>query len=89
MSYTKYKGVDIVVYIRIRELRKNLHLTQTEIAEKLNLSQRTYSRYETGDRAIPIKVLSKLADFHGTSIDYLVGHTDERQPHSQKKQDNC
>lgn len=68
-----------MIYQRIRDLREDMDLTQTEIANILNISQRTYSRYENDERAIPIEILSKLADFHNTSIDYLIGRTDEKR----------
>ncbi len=64
-----------MVYKRLRNLREDHDLTQEYIAKQLNVSQRTYSRYENGERAIPIEVFIKLAEFYGTSIDYLVGRT--------------
>jgi len=63
-------------------LREDKDLTQTDIAEYLHISQRTYSRYENDERAIPIEILSKLADFHGTSVDYLIDRTNEKKPYS-------
>ena len=63
-------------YDRIRDLREDRDLTQTDIANYLNISQRAYSRYETGERSIPVDALSKLADFYHTSVDYLIGRTD-------------
>ena len=54
-------------------------MTQTEIASVLNISQRTYSRYENDEHAIPIEILSALADFHHTSVDYLIGRTDVKK----------
>lgn len=74
-------------YERIRNLREDKDLTQTDIARILNVSQRTYSRYENDERAIPIEVLSLLADFHNTSVDYLINRTDMIQayPKSAKK----
>lgn len=71
-----------VIYKRIRNLREDKDLTQTDIAEYLHISQRTYSRYENDERAIPIEILSKLADFHGTSVDYLIDRTNEKKPYS-------
>lgn len=71
-------------YTRIRELREDCDLTQAKIAESLNLTQRTYSRYETGERNIPIEVLSDLADFHNTSVDYLIGRTNCKKPYPRK-----
>ena len=68
-----------MIYKRIRDLREDLDMTQTEIANILNISQRTYSRYENDERAIPIEILSKLADFHETSTDFLIGRTNEKK----------
>lgn len=67
-------------YERIRNLREDRDLTQTEIAEILNCSQRIYSNYERGDVDIPTEILIALAHYHNTSIDYLLGLTDERTP---------
>lgn len=60
-------------YERIRNLREDRDLTQTEIAEILNCSQRIYSNYERGDVDIPTEILIALAHYHNTSIDYLLG----------------
>ena len=68
-------------YERIRNLREDSDLTQTDLAKYLNISQRTYSRYETGEHSIPIETLSKLADFHKTSVDYLIERTNIRAPY--------
>ena len=59
-------------------------MNQTEIAKLLNVSQATYSRYESGTLDIPSQMLIKLAIFHDTSIDYLVGLTDEIRPYKRK-----
>ena len=72
------------MYHRIRDLREDKDLTQTQIAEYLNCSQRIYSNYERGDVDIPTHVLIKLAKLHDTSVDYLLGITDERKPYSRK-----
>jgi transcriptional regulator with XRE-family HTH domain len=56
-------------------------MTQTEIAKILSISQRTYSRYENDERSIPIEILSELADYHHTSVDYLIGRTDVKKPY--------
>jgi len=63
------------LYGRIRDLREDADLTQTEIAKKLNCSQRIYSNYERGDVDIPTHILIELAKIHNTSIDYLLGQT--------------
>ncbi len=65
------------MYKRIRDLREDLDLTQTEIANMLGMSQTGYSKYETGENDIPTTILIKLANFYNTSIDYLLGQTDD------------
>ncbi len=70
-----------MVYSRIRDLREDKDLTQTEMAKHLNIAQRTYSHYENGERAIPLEILCKIADFHETSVDYLLNRTNEKKPY--------
>lgn len=72
-------------YKRIRDLREDKDLTQTEIAQILNITQQTYSRYENDERKIPIEILSSLAAFHHTRVDYLIGRTDQRKPYPHPK----
>lgn len=60
---------------RIRNLREDNDFTQSMIANKLNISQRAYSHYETGTRDIPLTVLIQLADIYDCSIDYLLERT--------------
>ena len=62
-------------YPRIRDLREDKDMTQTQMAAILNCSQRIYSNYERGDVDIPTEILIKLSDFHQVSIDYLLGVT--------------
>lgn len=62
-----------MMYQRIRDLREDRDLTQKQMAEMLNLSQPTYSRYESGVLDIPSSVLISLAKFHKVSVDYLLG----------------
>ena len=69
---------------RIRDLREDNDLTQTQIAKYLNCSQRVYSNYERGEVIIPIDVFVKLAAFYNTSIDYLVGLTDDIRPYKRR-----
>ena len=64
---------------RLRDLRTDKDLNQTAIAKMLNMSQTGYSKYETGENDIPTRVLIKLADFYGTSIDYILGQTDKKE----------
>ena len=64
------------MYRRIRDLREDRDLNQTQVATVLGMSQTGYSKYETGENDIPTQVLIKLARFYDTSIDYLLGETD-------------
>ena len=65
-------------YERIKFLREDCDHTQQQLADILNITRSAYSNYENGIRDIPIEVLSALADFYDTSIDYLVGRTYKR-----------
>ena len=67
------------MYIRIRNLREDLDMTQTQIAKILNCSQRVYSNYERGEVEIPTETLIKLATFHKVSVDYILGRTDKKE----------
>lgn len=66
------------MYQRIRDLREDKDLTQTQMAEYLQCSQRIYSNYERGDVDIPTAILIKLAEFHQTSTDYLLNRTNQK-----------
>lgn len=72
-------------YERIRALREDNDLTQKEIASILNMSQTGYSKYETGENDIPTKILIDLAKYYNTSIDYLLGVTDIKEPYLRSK----
>ena len=67
--------------MRIRDLREDRDLTQKQIAELLHIKQNTYSQYENGHRQIPVDILIKLAQFYNTSVDYLLGRTNEKRPY--------
>jgi len=67
--------------LRIRDLREDRDLTQTAVAKILGCTQQTYSRYESGEITIDIYNLIKLAEFYGTSCDYLLGLTDIFKPY--------
>jgi transcriptional regulator with XRE-family HTH domain len=69
------------MYQRLKDLREDSDLTQQVLANLLNISQTTYSRYESGILDIPSISLIKLAKFYNTSIDYLVGLTDNKRPY--------
>lgn len=67
------------MYPRIRDLRIDADLNQTQVAKMLEMSQTGYSKYETGENDIPTAVLIRLARFYGTSIDYLLGETESKK----------
>lgn len=69
------------MYIRLKELREKNNLTQLDISNYLEISRPLYSLYETGKREISISLLSKLAKKYNTSIDYLIGDTDQFEPY--------
>lgn len=68
-------------YPRIRNLREDADLTQTQVGQAINVPQRTYAYYESGQRMIQPHVLCALADFYQTSVDYLLGRTDAAAPY--------
>lgn len=63
------------MYPRIRDLREDRDLNQTQVAKMLGMSQTGYSKYETGENDIPTSILIKLAKFYDTSVDYILGQT--------------
>ena len=63
------------MYPRIRDLREDKDMNQTQLAKILGMSQTCYSKYEPGENDIPTAILIKLARFYNTSIDYLLGET--------------
>ncbi len=69
------------MYRRLRDLREDHDLTQAALAKMLAMSQTGYSKYETGENDIPTRVLLRLAAVYGTSVDYLLGRTDEVKPY--------
>lgn len=74
-----------MLYQRIRDLREDSDLSQEKIAKVLCMSQQGYSKYETGENDIPTEILIALARFHNTSIDYLLGLTNVREPYPRIK----
>lgn len=70
MSHTK---------LRIRDLREDADLTQKQVAELLFCDQSLYSKYERGERDLPLKLAIQLADFYHVSLDYLAGRTNRKQ----------
>ena len=73
---------------RLRDLREDNDLLQKDIAKVLNMSQTGYSQYETETNDIPTSILKKLALYYNTSIDYIVGLTNEKKPYARSKKTN-
>lgn len=65
-------------YPRLRELRVSAGMNQTDIAELLNMQQNQYSRYERGERELPMHLFVKLAAHYKVSLDYMVGLSDQQ-----------
>lgn len=74
-----------MAYERMRDMREDNDLTQKKIAEYLMCDQSLYSKYERGEREIPLSLLIKLADYYDVSLDYLMGRTDIKKPYSKGK----
>ena len=72
-------------YRRIRDLRYDNDITQKQMGDYLNCSQRSYSDYERGTTRFPISALIQLALFYDTSVDYLLNLTDDKRPHPRRK----
>ena len=70
--------------MRLRELRRQRHLSQLKVAMDLNMNQNSISRYETGEREADHATLIKFADYFHVSVDYLLEHTDEPKPYPKK-----
>lgn len=67
--------------LRIRDLREDHDLTQQQVAEYLMCDQSLYSKYEREERDVPLNIMIRLAQFYKTSIDYLVGLTENKRPY--------
>ena len=74
-----------VVFKRIKDLREDSDLTQARLGKMLNISQRAYAYYESGERMIPPSVIISLAKFYGVSTDYILGLTDIKEPYPKSK----
>ena len=72
-----------MIYKRIRDLREDKDMTQQEMADILHINRRTYSAYENGINSMTPETLCKIADFHNTSVDYLLNRTNEKKPYNQ------
>lgn len=70
--------------LRIRDLREDKDLKQKDIADYLICNQSLYSKYERGERPLPLEYAEKLADYYGVSVDYLLGRTNIKTPYPKK-----
>ena len=68
--------------MRIKDLREDHDLTQSDVADYLDIKQNTYSQYETGQRQLPLECLIALAKLYKTSTDYILGLTQEKKPYN-------
>ena len=71
-----------MIYQRIRDLREDNDWKQEYVAEKIGITQTTYSKYELGKINVPVEMLIKIADFYDVTLDYLVGRSDEMKRRS-------
>lgn len=69
------------MFLRLRDLREDSDKTQVQMPEFLGCTQQAYSRYENQTAQMSYELLCRLADYFGTSADYLLGRTDERRPY--------
>lgn len=67
-----------MLYTRIRMLREHIGLSQSALAQALGIHRATYARYEKGERDIPLDAAIRIAQYHGVSLDYLVGLSERR-----------
>ena len=87
MQYINFNVCTINVgdVMRLKDLREDKDLYQKDVAKLLNTTQQVYSEYELGIRYMPIDKLIVLAKFYNTSIDYIVGLTNEIRPYKRNK----
>jgi len=71
----------IIMNLKIRDMREDADLTQQQVAKYLMCDQSLYSKYERGERDVPLEIMVKLAQFYKTSVDYLVGLTNNKTPY--------
>ena len=76
ISHNNYGVIIIMLFKNLRSIREDNDIKQKDIAKILNVSQNTYSQYETGVISLTAEILVKLADYYGVSVDYLLERTD-------------
>ena len=79
--YDNILGDEKMIYKNIRALREDRDIKQRELANILHIAQNTYSQYENGIIQFTDEMLIKLADFYGTSVDYLLDRTNIKEPY--------
>lgn len=67
------------IYKRIKDLREDRDLKQSEIAKILNTTQSYYAQYENGKRQIPFERMVDIAEFYDVSLDYIAGRTNDKK----------
>lgn len=72
------------MFNRIRDLREDKDLYQKDLAKILNITQAQYSRIETNENQLSYEGLIKLATFYNTSVDYILGLTNNKKPYPKK-----
>lgn len=72
--------------MRLKSLREDKDITQSQLADFLHIKQNTYSQYENGKRGVPAEVLIALSSFFKTSVDYILELTDEEKPYPRRKE---
>ena len=83
MSWSMLNAV-MRMNLRIRDLREDNDLKQKQLADYLMCDQSLYSKYERGERPLPLEYADKLADYYGVSVDYLLGRTNVKKPYPKK-----
>ena len=71
--------------LRIRDMREDKDLSQGKIAQYLLCDQSLYSKYERGERELPLRLAIRLAEYYNVSVDYLAGLTDEPSPYPRRR----
>ncbi|MET0016063.1 helix-turn-helix domain-containing protein [Oscillibacter sp.] len=71
--------------LKIRDLREDNDLSQSKVAQYLLCDQSLYSKYERGERELPLRLAVQLAEYYGVSLDYLVSLTDEAAPYPRRR----
>lgn len=71
--------------LKIRDLREDNDFTQQQVAEYLKCDRSLYSKYEREERDVPLDIIVRLALFYHTSVDYIVGLTDDKKPYKRTK----